>query len=89
MVSLEVVANQEFNGVSVELDGKSFVRCTFRNCEFVYTGGYVAFEKISSSPNCRWRFRGPAASLLQVLSQAGWEIRPPHGLEAMLDHSEG
>ena len=86
MIALEVIANRQFDGETVSLDGKSYVRCVFRNCELVVSGGPVSFEAIQSS-GCRWRIRGPAALLFQALGQAGWHIEAPRGAQAVLDHS--
>jgi hypothetical protein len=64
---LETVTGRDFAGEEVQLDGREFVDCTFRNCALTYAGG-TPF--ILGSPNlqgCTLEFVGAAQNTLNTL----------------------
>lgn len=57
-----------FEDVPVELDGKTFKNCTFRNVVFDYSGGDLHMEQCRIE-SFRFRFGGPLATGLYALYQ--------------------
>jgi pSer/pThr/pTyr-binding forkhead associated (FHA) protein len=49
-----------FQGQQVDLDGRKFVACQFRDCVLVYRGGELPLITHCRLENCRWQFRDAA-----------------------------
>lgn len=61
------VENQRFRNERVMLDNHHYIRCTFDDCDLVFTGtGQVGLTG-NELNNCRWLFDGPAAQTLAFL----------------------
>jgi hypothetical protein len=56
-----------FEDTGVDLDGHSFVGCTFNRCRVMYSGGNFVDLKVNTFRDCFWEFKGPAAHTLQFL----------------------
>lgn len=65
----EQVVDQIFEGGRVQLDGKTFVRCTFRGTTLVVTGEAPFTLQQSRMENITFQFEGMAARLVAWLKQ--------------------
>ena len=74
---MELSSDQTFEGATLNLDDRSFVRCTFRNCEFWYSGGDWALVECQLQ-NCSLKLFGPADRSARLLQLFGWSYSPPH-----------
>lgn len=72
---------QVFDGVTVELDGNSFIGCTFRNVIFKYAGGDVEMSECIIE-SFQFQFDGALATGLFTLYQL-------FGTDGMLKVIEG
>jgi hypothetical protein len=63
--------NQTFVGANVQADGgAAYFKCTFINCNLIFTGlAPIQFDTCKLE-NCRWSFAGPAANTLNFLKQS-------------------
>lgn len=52
----------------LEVDGKSFVNCSFNQCVFIYSGGNPPEINGCSFDNCSWKFADAAARTLGFFS---------------------
>ena len=60
--------DQNFEGVTVELDGNSFENCTFREVLFQYSGGDLTMKNCDMD-RFRFQFGGALANGLYALYQ--------------------
>ncbi len=60
--------SKTFVSKELDVDGKSFVNCTFKQCVFVYSGGNPPVINGCSFDNCRWKFAAAAARTLGFFS---------------------
>jgi hypothetical protein len=60
--------NEEFQNERIELHGKRFHGCTFRNCELVYDGDRSPTFKDNKFIDSVFVFTGPATRMLYFLS---------------------
>lgn len=60
--------NENFEGVTVDLDGNSFKDCTFRDVTFKYAGGDLTMENCGMD-RFRFQFDGALANGLFALYQ--------------------
>ena len=60
--------NENFEGVTVDLDGNSFKDCTFRDVTFKYAGGDLTIENCGMD-RFRFQFDGALANGLFALYQ--------------------
>ena len=58
---------QTFTGETVELDGHTFVGCTFRRCVMVFSGTTEMSLTGCRFEDVEWEFGGPAARVLSFL----------------------
>jgi uncharacterized protein YjbI with pentapeptide repeats len=56
-----------FDKTTVQLDGNNFTRCTFNQCDLVYSGLAPVNMSNVSFNDCTWRFDGPAAMTLSFM----------------------
>ncbi len=63
-----VFEDKTYLGKKLEVDGKAFINCTFRNCTLVYAGGDPPKLDGCSFENCSWGFDAAAARTLGFLS---------------------
>ena len=69
---LTEVHNQTFTNILVEMDGKRFSGCVFRNCTLRYTGKEPCLWKDTTiDVACVWKFDGCALNLVRVLMAIG------------------
>ena len=77
--NLEGIENRHFGeGETVQLDGKSFVGCTFERCEVIYGGGETLWEAVNWS-DCKFTLVGAANFTVQILKALGCTISGPPG----------
>ena len=61
------ISDQAFENERVELDGRRFVRCKFKECDLSFSAtARVAFEDCTFT-RCRWVFAGAASTTLDFL----------------------
>ena len=60
--------DQEFDGITVDLDGNTFKDCTFKNVLFRYAGGDLEMENVGID-RFRFQFGGDLARGLFALYQ--------------------
>jgi uncharacterized C2H2 Zn-finger protein len=58
---------QNFQNETVELDGHTFVNCTFRRCVMVFSGTTEMSLTGCRFEEVEWEFGGPAARVLSFL----------------------
>jgi hypothetical protein len=75
-----------FKDTRVVLDGGHFVNCMFTNCEIVYGGGQMGFEKNLLS-GCRFSFDEAAARTVEFMK--GMYKDAPELIEATFRHIRG
>lgn len=61
------VESQHFENETVALDNHRYIRCTFRNCDLIYTGTGPVGLTGNNIHDCRWSFQGPAGQTLEFL----------------------
>lgn len=77
---LQRIEGQSFGeGDTVLLDGKRFVRCVFKACDFTYGGGELAFEDCTISGKCHFEFVGAAHRTITVLEKFGYRMSSDSG----------
>ena len=69
--TLEHIRDKHFTNQRVEIDGKRFTSCTFKNCELIYSGGDVEFGLGCVVNDCRPEFSGPARRTVLLLHALG------------------
>jgi len=47
-----------------------FVNCVLRECVIFYSGGAYELEN-ATFENCQWKFQGPAAATVQLMTMIG------------------
>ena len=57
--NVETITGQSFTKVSIHIDGKSFVDCTFTCCMLGYSGGEVEFTR-ALLKDCKYLLYGAA-----------------------------
>ncbi len=67
---METIADETFMDQFIEIDNKSFVRCTFVNCTLNYHGSNVSFDR-SVMRGCKHMFFGCARQTLHYLQGVG------------------
>lgn len=65
---MEPVENQVFRDQSVEVDGKQFTKCTFRNVRLSYAGGALPAFVDCKFSNVSLEFTQGAANTIAFLS---------------------
>jgi hypothetical protein len=69
---------EEFTNLHISMDGGTYVRCKFSQCNLLFSGLLPATFDDCEFKDCIWDFAGPAANTLaymRMLHQAGGEIR--------------
>ena len=62
-----IAENQTFTKKRIQLDGASFINCTFRECRLVFSA-FMRFELTGSSiQNCGYDFEGPAMETVRFM----------------------
>jgi hypothetical protein len=64
-----IAHNRNFHDITVQLDGGTFVGCTFERCTLVISGLIPFHLEGCNFPTCKWEFAGPAANTLGILTQ--------------------
>jgi hypothetical protein len=59
-----VPTSQKFEDVQVELDGQTFERCVFVNCDLIYRGGAIPMISGCTFVSCEWLLRDAALRTL-------------------------
>jgi hypothetical protein len=67
---METIEHELFRSVTVHLDGKAFVQCTFECCLLIYGGGNCEWED-SKFQNCQVVLEGIAHNVFLVLKAFG------------------
>lgn len=60
--------DRAFENERWEVDGLAFVRCKFKRCRLVFSGGDQVSFKDCTFADCDWVFDGPAENTLAYLS---------------------
>ena len=70
-----ITQKQTLKNLTIQLDGGTFVGCTFESCELVFNGLMGAtFVNCTFGKNIKWRFAGPASNtidFMKALYQSG------------------
>lgn len=61
--------NVTFENQTVELDGSSFVACTFRDCVLAFRGSAPTGIQNCGMIRCRWQFEDAAAITLSFVRE--------------------
>jgi hypothetical protein len=85
---LDFVADCNFAGKQVNLDGTVFDKCIFQNCKMIYSGGDLPQMSNCSMNDCQWSFEGPAARTLAFI-RAIYHGLGQHGEEYVESIFEG
>lgn len=72
--SVRVLQGKNYHDESFVLDECVFIDCTFKNCDFFYSGGDHEWAN-AKFDNCRFHWRGPAKNTFALLQALG--ILPP------------
>ncbi len=63
-----ITQQQTLKNLTIQLDGETFVGCTFESCELVYNGLMSThFVDCVFGENIRWRFEGPASNTVEFM----------------------
>ncbi len=62
-----MVVRREFKEEEVEIGGKTYRDCAFRQCQMVYDGQSVNLEDCELD-GCNWSFVGPANNTLRIVA---------------------
>ena len=74
---MKTITDKTYTNEEVQVDGIQFVKCVFKNCLLVYSGG--TFSAIQTDFNAsRWVFDGPAQNTISSL-QALYHGAGAHG----------
>ena len=64
---MALIENQRYVGERVDLDGNDYLRCTFKECELVYSGsGSVGLDDCVFA-SCEWSLDGAASATMRFL----------------------
>ena len=64
-----IAHNKTFHDIPIQLDGSTFVGCTFERCKFIVSGLMAAhLDSCTFGAGCTWEFAGPAANVLGFLT---------------------
>jgi hypothetical protein len=74
---MELVSDQTFEKVTVQLDDRMYLRCRFVECDLMYGGGDFHLEDCSLD-RCTLKPFGSAARTIALLPTFGWSYSPPH-----------
>lgn len=90
---LEIVSGKRFQNEEVNIDGKSFVKCTFSNVTLAYKGGIFGFDRCTFSGGLMIKPKtGAGERLVHLLHEMGYLKRPvldEHGVLARNTKDEG
>jgi len=64
------VKGQWFNGARLELDGYTFTRCRFDNCELGISTPQFRLVDCWVDPNCRIFYRGNTINVIQLFTNS-------------------
>ena len=60
--------NKTIKNVFIALDGKTFVKCHFENCEMNYSGLMQVSLKDCTFDKCKWTFSGAAKNTIGFMT---------------------
>lgn len=63
-----IAIDQKFEGIRIQLDGGTFIRCEFINCTLVFSGSFNLMMDRPTITNCQWVFEGAAQNTLRFLA---------------------
>ncbi len=64
-----VTQKQTLKNLTIQLDGGTFVGCTFESCELIFNGLMsVTFVNCTFGENIKWRFDGPASTTIKFMT---------------------
>jgi hypothetical protein len=69
-----IAKDQTFAGMTISLDGGTFINCRFERCNIVISGVLPITLENPHFTDCSWNFIGPAAttvSLMAAMYRAG------------------
>jgi hypothetical protein len=67
---MDTIIGKTFRDQAVVIDEKNYVRCTFTNCELIYTGGDYSWVGVTFD-NCKITITGNAGKTVQFMQQVG------------------
>jgi hypothetical protein len=67
---MEIVQNKADIGITVVVDEKHFVKCKFKDCTLIYSGGDYAWTE-TTFENCRVTLSGSAQRVANFLGTMG------------------
>ncbi len=63
-----VTQKQTLKNLTIQLDGGTFVGCTFESCELIFNGLMgVTLVNCTFGKNIKWRFDGPANNTIKFM----------------------
>lgn len=71
---MEIIDNKNESGITVSLDDKHFVNCTYTSCTLIYSGGEYAWVD-TKFVNCKITLAGAAQRTAALLGNMG--VIPP------------
>ena len=64
-----VTQQQTLKNLKIQLDGETFVGCTFESCELIFSGLMSAtFVDCTFGENIKWEFDGPASHTIAFMT---------------------
>lgn len=72
---METMRDQKFAGRTFFVDEVVFINCQLRDCDLYFAGGDFEWTN-THFDNCRFHWRGPAASTVRLLQSIGL-LKPP------------
>ena len=79
---MDTIENQTARGITIYMDGKRFICCSFTECILVYGGSDCVWVD-SMFANCTIRLDGPADRTATFLRGFGWT--PPKSNDRLID----
>ena len=65
------IVRKTFESSIVDVDGKTFVRCTFKDCALRYSGGQFSWDEHTLLDGCAWEFKGDSSNVEKLRSTFG------------------
>lgn len=63
-----IAKNKTYHGMTIQLDGATFIGCTFDHCVLVFSGVLGAQLHQNAFLECKFEFSGPAATTLGFMA---------------------
>ncbi len=65
-----MIERKTFNGETMAIDGKHFIRCKLNNCVLIYAGGDFSYTETQMN-ECQIRLDGPALRTANLMASFG------------------